>query len=285
MGALFALLLNAEFVLSKFIMGYSILFFATLAVHYHNDYFDFEADHYVKPTAISGGSGVLVENPEWNGLSKNIALTFISLSIALSIAFSLIFSYSIGFVLFVICGNLLAWFYAAPPIKLSYRGLGEFANIAIGLLFPAMGYFVLMGTLNLPLLIFTVPIMFLQMLFTSSVEIPDMEGDSFGGKKTWIVLYGRGFGFRIIAVSALLSTASLLLISLTEVFSPTINFQVLAIISLIPLVFGVLELVKKPFDRESATKFSKYNLASVFTMVILINIYFLYLLKGGSFVI
>ncbi len=279
MGALLALLLNAEFILSKFIMGYSILFFATLAVHYHNDYFDFEADHYVKPTAISGGSGVLVENPEWRGLSKNIALTFIGLSIALSIAFSFIFSHSVEFVLFVIFGNLLAWFYAAPPIKLSYRRLGEFGNIAIGLLFPAMGYFVLMGTLNLPLLIFTVPIMFLQMLFTSSVEIPDMEGDSLGGKRTWIVLYGRGFGFRVIAVSAILSTASFLLISLTGVFSSTINFQVLAFISLIPLVLGVVELVKKPLDRESATRFSMINVALLFLMSILIDAYFLYLIK------
>ncbi len=279
LGALLAVLFGAEFVLSKFILGYVIIFLSTWAVHYHNDYFDFEADHFVTPTPISGGSGVLIERPEWKKSSKNMAITLIALAITVSVAFTVIFSYPLTFILFVIIANLLAWVYAAPPLKLSYRGVGEFGNTAIGIMFPGLGFFALMGTLNLPFVIFAVPMLFLQFLFTMSVEIPDMEGDKAGGKMTWIASRGREFGFRLIAISGLLATISFLLIPYTNLFPTVIDFKILAIISLIPLSLGVIELIKNPKDKISATKFCIYNLAGIFTSVILINLYFLYLLK------
>jgi len=278
-GALIAILLHAQFDMGKFLLGWVIIFLSGWAVHYHNDYFDFETDHYTQPTPISGGSGVLIEHPEWIGLSISMAFILMGLAIALSVAFTVIYSYSLNFILFVIMGNILAWFYAAPPVKLSYRGLGEFGNTAIGFLFPAMGYFSLMGTLNLPFFIFVIPILFLQMLFTGSVEIPDMEGDKKGGKKTWIVSWGRGFGFKLIAISGLLVTLSFLIIPLTNLFPSIINFQILAAISLIPLSLGIIGLIKSPLDKASATKLCIYNLISIMVASIMINFYFIYLLS------
>lgn len=137
---LLVVLFHAEFVLSKFILGYAIIFFSTWAVHYHNDYFDFRADHFVTPTPISGGSSVLIEHVEWKNYSRNMAIFLISLTVALSIIFTIIFSYSMTFIIFVIIANLLAWFYAASPLRLSYSGLGEFGNNAIGILFPGLGF-------------------------------------------------------------------------------------------------------------------------------------------------
>ncbi len=275
MGALLAVLFGAEFVLNKFILGCLIIFLSTWAVHYHNDYFDYKADHHVTPTPISGGSGVLIEHPEWRNLAKIMAISLISLAIIVSIIFTIIFSYPLTFVLFVIIANLLALFYAAPPIKLSYRGLGELGNSAIGLLFPGLGFFAFMGTLNLQFLIFAVPIMLLQFLFTMSVEIPDMEGDRAGGKKTWIAIKGRRFGFKLITISGLLATISFLLMPYTNLFPKIINFNILAIITLIPLSLGIFELITNPKEKSLATKFCIYNLAGIFTSIILINCYFI----------
>jgi 1,4-dihydroxy-2-naphthoate polyprenyltransferase len=275
MGALLAILFGAEFVLSKFILGVLIISLSTWAVHYHNDYFDYKADHHVTPTPISGGSGVLIEHPEWRNLAKIMAITLISLAILVSIVFTIIFSYPITFVLFVIVANLIALFYAAPPIKLSYRGLGEFGNSAIGFLFPALGFFTLMGTINLQFLIFAVPIVFLQFLFTMSVEIPDMEGDIAGGKKTWIALKGRRFGFKLIVISGLLATLSFLIMPYTNLFPQIINFNILAAITLIPVCLGIFELYVNPGEKSVATKFCIYNLAGIFTSIILINCYFI----------
>ena len=279
MGALLGVLFNAEFVLSKFILGFAIIFLSTWAVHYHNDYFDFDSDQFGTPTAISGGSGVLLEHPEWRNKSKLMGIALIGLSIGVSAVFILIFSYPITFVLFVIMANLIAWFYAAPPFQLSYRGLGEFGNTAIGLLFPGLGYFAIIGTLNLPFFIFAIPMLFLQLLFTLSVEIPDMEGDRLGGKMTWIASKGRGFGFKIIAISGLLATVSFLLLPYTNLFPGIIDFRIITLISLLPLSLAIVELIKQPLDKISATKYCIYNLASIFAAVILINLYFIYLLK------
>jgi 1,4-dihydroxy-2-naphthoate polyprenyltransferase len=279
LGALLGILFNAEFVLSKFILGFAIIFLSTWAVHYHNDYFDFDSDHHGTPTAISGGSGILIEHPEWRNKSKIMGITLIGLAITISVLFTYLFSYPITFILFVIIANLIAWFYAAPPFQLSYRGLGEFGNSAIGLLFPGLGYFALIGTLNLPFFIFAIPMLFLQLLFTLSVEIPDMEGDRIGGKKTWIASKGRKFGFKIIVISGLLATISFLILRYTNLFPAIIDFRIIAFISLLPLSLGIIEIIKMPLDKLSATKYCIYNLAAIFASIILINIYFIHLIR------
>ena len=279
MGALLALLFNAEFDLSKFILGYSILFTAHLAVHYGNDYYDINVDKYNKPNVVSGSSGILVQNPELMDLSKKLSITITCLSLTLAAFFTVIFSYPLTFFLFFLFGNLLAWFYTAPPFRLVYRGFGEIANIIAVVIFLGAGYFTLRGTLNLPFFIFAIPVIFLQIIFINSFEIPDMEGDELGSKITWIVSYGREFGFKLIAVSGFLATISFFIIPFTNLFPTNINFRMLALVSLIPLSLGIIGLIKKPYDKKSATKFAAVNVASLFLMSILIDIYFIYLVK------
>lgn len=278
-GAFLAILLNAGFVLNKFIFGYAILFLASMAIHYSNDYFDYELDKYGKPTPFTGGSGILVENPELRKISKNLSIMFICLSFIAGTLFTIIYSYPISFLLFVALGNFLVWFYAAPPIKLSYRKLGELSNIFNGFLLPGMGYFVVMGTLDLNFLIFSIPLLFLQSLFTVGVEIPDLEGDKIGGKITWIVSKGRAFGFGLLAISGFMSTVSFFLISYTNLFPSSVNFRILAIISLIPLSLSIMGLIKKPIEKEPATKLATINVASVFAALILIDCYLAYIIK------
>lgn len=278
MGALLAVILGSEFASSKFILGYAILFTAHLSVHYSNDYFDFEVDHLTTPNAISGGSGVLVKNPELKEFSKWFALTIMGISILLAMIFTIIFNYPITFFLFLVFGNLLAWFYTAPPIKLVYRRLGEVANIVAVAIFLGAGYFALKGTLDLPFLIFLLPVVFLQIIFINCFEIPSMEGDKLGNKITWIVLKGREFGYRLNVICAFLATVSFVLIPFTGVFPSILDFKVLVIISLISLIMGIITLIKKPLDEESATKFATINVLTLFLMSFLIDLYFIYLL-------
>lgn len=278
-GVLLAILLNAEFILNKFLLGYTILFLAHLAVHYSNDYFDADADAFAEPTLISGGSGILVKNPELKPFSKWFALSLMILSLGFAAIFMLTFSYTVWFFLFVLLGNFLAWFYSAPPIKLVYRRLGEISTVLTGIILPGMGYFTIMGTLDLSFLIFALPLTFLQLFFIISVEMPDMEGDKLGGKTTLIVSKGREFGFKLILVSGLLFTLSFFVIPFTGLYPSIIDFKILSLISLIPLGLGILELIKKPLDKESATKFSSLNIAALFLVVILIDLYFIYLIK------
>lgn len=277
MGALLALLFNAEFVLSKFILGYSILFTAHLAVHYSNDYFDVEVDKLNQPNAISSGRGILVENPELRELSKKLSLIIMGLSIILAAIFTFLFAYPLSYFLFFLFGNLLAWYYTAPPVKLVYRRVGEVANVIAVIIFLGAGYFTMAGTLSQPFFIFAIPVVFLQLVFINSFEIPDMEGDRLGGKITWIVTWGRKFGFKFIALSAALATISFLLIPFTNLFPQIIDFKILALISLITLSLGIIELIINLMDKVSATKFATVNVVALFVMSFLIDVYFLYL--------
>ena len=274
-GALLALLLNAEFSLSKFIIGYAALFAAHLSVSYSNDYFDVDVDKFQEPTRFSGGTGVLVENPELRKFSKNFALALIGLSVILAIIATIIFHLPLSFFLLIISGNLLGWYYSAPPIKLSYRGLSEFATVLTGFIVPGIGYVILMGRLDLAFLIFAVPLMLYELLFIINVEIPDREADSQGGKKTLIAAHGCEFGFIIGATAALMATLIYFLIAQTNIYPSNINWVTIAIISLIPLSIGILSVIKKPINRNYAIKWVNYNILSISIFIILINTYFL----------
>lgn len=278
MGALLAVILGSEFVLSKFILGYLILFTAHLSVHYSNDYYDFEVDHLTTPNKISGGSGVLVKNPELKEFSKKFSLLIMGISLILAAVFTIIFNYPITFFLFLLFGNLLAWFYTAPPLKLVYRRLGEVANIVAVVIFLGTGYFALNGTLDLPFFIFAIPVIFLQIIFINCFEIPSMEGDKLGNKITWIVLKGREFGYRLNLICALLATVSFVLIPFTGLFPLKLDFKVLVTLSFISLIMGIISLIKKPLDEKSATKLTTFNVMALFLMSFLIDVYFIYLI-------
>lgn len=278
LGAFFAVLLNAEFELNKFLLGYTIFFMAHLSMHYSNDYFDMEADKYGKTSQFAGGSGILIENPELKNFSKWFSITLITVSLILAAVFVTLFSYSAWFFLFVAFGNFLAWFYTAPPIRLSYNGLGELATISIGFLMPAMGYLTLIGTINMPFVIFSIPLLFYQLLFINAVQIPDMEGDKLGGKITWIVKKGRIFGFKTILVAGSLATFSFIVLSITHLYPAIINFKVIAFLSIIPLAFAILSYLKKSEDRITATKLVNQNLSSLILFLVVVNCYFVYLI-------
>lgn len=277
-GALLALLLNAEFNLEKFIMGYAALFAAHLSVSYSNDYFDLKVDQFQEPTRFSGGSGVLVASPELRKFSKNFALVLMGLSISLAILTTVIFQLPVSFLLLILSGNLLGWYYSAPPLRLSYRGLSEFATVLTGFIVPGIGYVILMGKLDLNFLIFTIPLMLYELLFIINVEIPDMEADSYGGKKTAVVVYGRQFGFIIGAIAALMATLSFIFMPFVNINIPQINWGLIVIFSLVPLGLGILSARKKLINRKSAIKWVNYNITSLSIFIVLINAYFIYLI-------
>jgi 1,4-dihydroxy-2-naphthoate octaprenyltransferase len=140
------------------------------------------------------------------------------------------------------------------------------------------GYFALRGTLDLPFIVFAIPVIFFQIIFINSFEIPTMEGDKLGNKITWIVLKGREFGFKLNVICGVLATISFIIIPFTALFPQELNFQVLVGISLISLILGIVTFLKKPLDIEAATKYASINVVILFLMSFLIDIYFLYLI-------
>ncbi|MDI6644578.1 MAG: prenyltransferase [Methanobacteriaceae archaeon] len=275
-GALLAGILTGKFFIEKFIFAYLILMPAHLSVSYSNDYFDWKADHYIKPNLFTGGSGVLVKNPQLRNMAKKIALYLIFSSIAMAIIYSIIYE-SPSFLLLVVFGNLLGWYYSAPPLKLSYRGLGEVAMVLTGLIIPGLGYLAMAGFIDIKFLLFSIPQMIYQVVFILSVELPDRIGDKKAGKNTFTVKYGVNASILIILISTLLGMTLFILLGLTHIYNP-INFNIILIFSFIPFLTSLWGY-RNRFKIEYV-KFTKYMVTSLIILILLLDIYFLLIITN-----
>lgn len=279
LGALFAVISGATFDVYRFIFGYAIVFTAVLAVSYSNNYFDTNTDKYSSQTAFSGGSKILIEHPELLRLAKWIATGLFVLSIILGFLFMVVFSYPITFPILVILSNILGWVYTAPPIKLVYRGLGELSTmIAAGFIIPGMGCFVVMGKIDASFVVLAIPFLMYGFAFSINFEIPDINADLRGNKKTLIVRKGQRFGFILTVLLSFLATLSFLVVAQLRLIPGVINFWLITLLSLIPLGFTIWSLMKHDTDQTFAIKLVTRNVSSMFFLIILINGYFLFLI-------
>jgi 1,4-dihydroxy-2-naphthoate octaprenyltransferase len=254
-GAAWAVLSGTPFSPARSVFGYLVLLPAHLSVSYSNDYFDVDVDKYGKHTFFSGGSGILVDHPELRKPARWTAIILILFSLALGIAFQMAYSFSIGFSGFVVLGSSLGWFYSAPPLRLAYRGLGELSLIfSVGLLIPGFGYLVAGGQINPDGWLFSIPLMLYGLAFILAVEIPDMEADRLGNKRTWVVRKGRGFGFSVIAASFLLATLFFICFPWLNGRSHPLDFRILGIFSLPPLGAGCVGFLQRPVEKRSAIR-------------------------------
>ena len=273
-AALLAHLLGAQFTPAQFLVGYAAMAAAHLSVHYSNDYFDADADQFVETSPISGGSGVLAANPGLKPAALRAAVALMAVSVLIGYLFVTVYDYPVVFLAFGVAGNLLGWFYTAPPIALAYRNLGEVTNmITFGLLMPGAGYFVAAGTLDLSFFAFALPLSLYGLVFITSVEIPDREGDIAGGKRTLIVRRGRIFGFSLIALAASLATAALIVFALSGAFYP-VDFRPVALFSLIPLGIALWGFSHRCAERACALRYATANIKGYFLFQGLVVVYF-----------
>lgn len=89
-------------------------------------------------------------------------------------------------------GVALAFFYHAPPFKLSYRGFGELAvGICYGPLICGGTYLVQRGTIQLDIVLLSIPLGMLIGAFLWINEFPDFRADAAAGKRNLVVRLGR----------------------------------------------------------------------------------------------
>lgn len=277
LGGLWAVLSGNPFSLSRILLGYLAVIPAHLSVSFSNDYFDVAADAFCTPAIFSGGSGILVRHPELRNTARWVSIVLICLSLTLALVYISFFSFPILFLEIIVIGNLLGWFYAAPPIKLSYRGLGEISTTIVATLLPILGYITINGSIKPDVLLLLPPISLTGLAFILSVEIPDEDADRLGNKKTWIVRLGNRFGFTAVTIFLFLSTCYFFIIA--KIFPGTlpINSSVLILFSLIPLTFSCMGTIIKPTQKDAVLKLVNLSIAGLAIYLFLLNGYFLLL--------
>ena len=275
MGVLLAIVSGVEFSYTFFIFGYAIMLPAHLSLSYSNNYFDTDVDKFNKPISISGGTKILIENPELKQLCKKIAIGLIISSISIAIVFVILFSFPITYLVFIIFGNLLGWFYTAPPLRLAYSGFGEIANmINMGFLMPGIGYWTMNGNLDMFFLIFSITFLLYGLNFIIIVETPDMEGDKKAKKITLVAKIGRKQSYKISILSLLSASIYFLIIAYLGIYNANLNYGIIYSLSLIPLFIAVYGWFKKPFSKKIATKTAQNNMYALLFFILILNLYF-----------
>jgi 1,4-dihydroxy-2-naphthoate polyprenyltransferase len=167
-------------------------------------------------TPFSGGKRVLVD-----GLltrRETMAVAAVGYGVAVAAGLAIVFLRDPRVLWLGLVGVACAFFYHAPPLKLSYRGWGELAvAVCYGPLIASGTYLVQRGTVSPALLGLSVPLGALVASFLWINEFPDFEADRGAGKRTLVVRLGRRAARRVFAFLVGLSYAGLAALPLTGI--------------------------------------------------------------------
>jgi 1,4-dihydroxy-2-naphthoate octaprenyltransferase len=158
-------------------------------------------DQAVEPadrSPFSGGKRVLVDGLLSRGETWTVAGIAYAAGIAAGLAIAAVREPRVFWI--GIAGVALAFFYHAPPLKLSYRGLGELAvATAYGPLILSGTYLVQRGELPARIVLLSLPLALLIAGFLWVCEFPDEKADRSAGKKTLVVRLGRDRAAKVFA--------------------------------------------------------------------------------------
>ena len=273
LGYMLALLAGFENDLTKFFWGYLIFGSAHLSVSFSNNYFDRHSDRNSDKTVFSGGSKILLENPELQFYALFISVFLLCFSIIANLIFTVVYAYPIWFFIFVLFGGLLGWFYTAPPLKFAYRGLGELSTmLAVGFFMPGMGYFVASGTLDSLFKLIILPLSCYGLFFIITVELPDLESDALANKKNFLVKWGRTTGKFISVLATGFGTLMLTMLFVLGIANEVIDWKPFAVFSIFPLVASITALICRTKKRKNIVKQVMVNMSSMIGFLFLIDI-------------
>lgn len=161
-----------------------------LYIVYANDLADVAIDRLnATYTPFSGGSRVLVEGK----LSEQDLKRAVAVSVVLNgvIGLCLLIEGRPLAPLLILMSLTLLWLYSFAPVRLSYRGGGEFLQMAgVGVILPVFGYYIQAGSLEAFQWRYAAALLPLQLACAFSTTLPDEPSDRAGGKKTIAVILG-----------------------------------------------------------------------------------------------
>ena len=242
-------LYHGTFDMVLFLLTFLGLALIHMGVNVANDYFDtlLGADPANRrPTVFSGGSrsiqyGLITES---GARALYIALFGSGTAICIYLALTRGLVPILGL---TALGLFLGYFYTAPPIKLSYRGLGELASwTCFGPVIVMMTYFVQRQAFTVDALIASIPTGILIMLITYVKEIPDVEFDAIAGKRHLVTRFTREQALFFLAASLAAVYVIIALIPVLRLGPPT----VLIALATIPLAVKVYRGAKANFGKQ-----------------------------------
>jgi 1,4-dihydroxy-2-naphthoate octaprenyltransferase len=169
--------------------GIAIQLLVQLSVSYLNDYWDIPTDRLnTRRTLLTGGSGELTTGllPPWIALLAGAICQGSALLLAVITGLP-----PVSWVLLALAMGA-AIFYTTPPLKLAWRGLGEFTTAFVGAMaVPAWAYSLQTGHLRGEILVITLPLTLFVATMFIAIAAPDFDADRRVGKRTLPVRVGE----------------------------------------------------------------------------------------------
>ncbi len=274
LGAFLAVANGGTFDLGRVALFYTIALFGDLSTHYSNDHFDISVDKHVKSKKFFSGSHILIDNPKLRPLTRSISIGLLCLSCILAIIAVLFRAAPIELLIITLTGNFLGWFYSAPPLRLTSRGLGEVTiALAAGFAIPAVGYLSVRGQFDPLFVYFALPFMLYGFMLSLSLEAPDIGVDRKTGKRNLGVRKGEK-AVSVLIVAAALAATLMFLVYAGQISGTSVDFGVVALFSAVPLAVGLIGLIAV-LQKKPAPQFYTANVVALFFFNILMVAYFI----------
>lgn len=210
------------------------ILFLEAAKNASGDVFDYDsgADKAVAGkdrSPFSGGKRVIVDGLLTRAQTIMIAAFLYAMGIVAGLA--IVIFREPGVFWLGLAGVALAYFYNAPPLKLSYRGFGELAvAIVYGPLICTGTYLVQQQSLSFDVILVSVPLGILIAAFLVINEFPDRKADRSAGKRNLVVRLGARKASRLFLL--MVTAAGIALVALPLAGLP--NGVWLALAGLVP---------------------------------------------------
>jgi len=222
--------------------------FIHTATNLTNDYFDHRTkndEFNLDPTPFSGGSRVIQDGliPAKSILSAAMLCFAIGSIIGLYLNLRL----DGNIILFMgVTGILIGFYYTAGPLRIGYRGIGEFiVGFCFGPLVVMGSYYVQANAFSLYPLLASIPVGILILLVLYINEFPDRDADKAVNKRTLVVILGKERAMKI--YNLLLASVYLYIIILSILH--LLPFYTLIILLTAPMAFSAYSVSKKNFNR------------------------------------
>ncbi|MDD4013866.1 MAG: prenyltransferase [Candidatus Omnitrophica bacterium] len=206
-----------------------------------------------------GGSKVIKDGLLGSREMLLIAIVFFSVSSACGFTLFLMTKDPVILIMMIAAGVLTVG-YSAPPLKLSYRGLGEADIFLLFGVLPVAGvYYVLTQKAGWEPVMLSLPIAFLITSVIFCNEVPDFPADRVSGKLNMISLTGPAVAYRMYIAIVLLAYLCILLNVIAGFLSP---------IALVLCVFSILGIKAALAMKKSYNDIEKMIVASGWTIAL-----------------
>lgn len=219
-----SLIERRHFNLAGFLLGLIAVCSSHLAANLLNDYADSKSGVDWQDRrfwGFFGGSKLIQEKIFSEGFYLKAAICFGLVALAAALLLAALLKNILVLPVFALV-SFLGWAYSCPPLKLSYRRMGE---IVIFLLFgPAVvmgGYFIQAKVFpDLKSFFLSLPFAFFitAVLFTN--EVPDYPQDKEAGKFTWAGITGPDAAYLLYALLVLFGFISIIVLFAAEFLGP-----------------------------------------------------------------